>query len=230
VHEFDAVIAGLETTVVTPDGDPEFTLVLLHGYAMDRSDLAPFAHSLGLPGQFYFPRAPNRVARSGYAWWPIDINRRAVQLQNGPRDLAGEYPQGRREACAQLTDFLIAIQAQTPQRPLIIGGFSQGGMLACELVLRGNCAPKGLLLFSASRIALEEWQPLKEQMRNLPILASHGLGDTDLAYAAGENLRNWLQSAGGDVTWISFDGGHQIPLVVWRQARGFIRRLTRDHT
>jgi phospholipase/carboxylesterase len=59
-------------------------------------------------------------------------------------------------------------------------------------------------------------------------LVSHGTSDTDLAFAAGENLRNWLQDAGGDVAWVPFEGGHQIPLAVWRQTRAFARRLTRD--
>ena len=38
-------IAGLSTTVIGPEDAP-LTLVLLHGYAMQPADLAPFAHAM----------------------------------------------------------------------------------------------------------------------------------------------------------------------------------------
>jgi phospholipase/carboxylesterase len=55
---------------------------------------------------------------------------------------------------------------------------------------------------------------------------SHGRGDTDLAFAAGEALRDLLVSGGAAVTWVPFDQGHEIPLVVWRGLRKFLSTLS----
>ena len=46
--------------------------------------------------------------------------------------------------------------------------------------------------------------------------------DADLAFAAGERLRDALERDGAEVAWLPFEGGHGIPLVVWREFRRFI--------
>src|SRR4051794_30750031 len=92
-------IAGLETTLVGEPADARVVVVLLHGFAMETSDLAPFAHSLAVPGLFLFPRGPvvampEPGVRRGRAWWHIDPVARAAALARGPRDFAGEHPDG----------------------------------------------------------------------------------------------------------------------------------------
>ena len=48
-----------------------------------------------------------------------------------------------------------AAQARAGTRPLVLGGFSQGGMLACDTLLRSSLPIAALALFSSSRIAFE---------------------------------------------------------------------------
>jgi len=55
----------------------------------------------------------------------------------------------------------------------------------------------------------------------LPVLVSHGTHDPDLAFSAGEALRDFFRSSGARVTWQPFEGGHEIPLIVWRALRRF---------
>jgi phospholipase/carboxylesterase len=62
-------------------------------------------------------------------------------------------------------------------------------------------------------------------MCGLPILVSHGEADDDLSFEAGEKLRDWLVESGADVTWVPFQGGHQIPLGVWRRLRQFLTQM-----
>jgi phospholipase/carboxylesterase len=54
------------------------------------------------------------------------------------------------------------------------------------------------------------------------VLISHGRADSDLAFAAGESLRDCLTTAGAATTWVPFDQGHEVPLVVWRRLRKFL--------
>ncbi len=227
-------IAGLRATAVGSPDAP-LTLVLLHGYAMRPSDLSPFAHSLGIPAFFLFPEGPLASAGGGHAWWGVDEEAREVAIAAGPRDLANEYPPGLGAARLQLERFLAAVATEYAPRHTAIGGFSQGGMLALDWVLRrGEREPPegapsqavdGLVLLSASRLAAAAWEPRRGRLENLPVFVSHGATDTDLAFAAGERLRDFVLESAAQVTWVPFDGGHEIPLIVWRALRKFLGGL-----
>jgi phospholipase/carboxylesterase len=62
-------------------------------------------------------------------------------------------------------------------------------------------------------------------LAGLPVLVSHGQADTDLAFDAGRALHDWLHEAGCRTRWLPFEGGHEIPLPVWREFRRFLRAL-----
>ena len=225
-------IAGLETVVVGDLAAARVVVVLLHGFGMEPTDFAPFAHSLAVPGAFLFPRGPLVATvevgvERGRAWWHIDPVARAAALARGPRDFAGEHPEGlpaAREALGRFLDEVVRRGGSGPPRPLVLGGFSQGGMLACDTFLRAPRPLAGLLLLSASRIAFDEWPALLAAWGHAgfaypEVFVSHGRADDDLAFSAGEALRDCLVAAGANVTWLPFDEGHETPLLVWRRLR-----------
>ena len=215
-------IAGLRTLVVSMDRAPRITVVVLHGYAMRPEDLAPFAESIGVPAAFYFPEGPLDAEPAGRAWWPVDQERRTVAMQAGSRDLHDEHPAGAAAARGLLTRVLAEVGRRHAGLPVVLVGFSQGGMLACDALLRDRPAIAGLALLSSSRISVDEWIPLASRFAGVPILVSHGRDDPDLSFHAGEALRDLCASGGGDVTWVPFQGRHEIPLVVWRALRMFL--------
>ena len=222
-------IAGLRTTAV---GDPQapLTLVLLHGYAMRPSDLAPFAHSIGIPAYFLLPQGPQSSPNGGYAWWEVDLEAREAALTVGPRDLAHEHPDGLAAARHQFDQFLQAVTAEVKPGRMVIGGFSQGGMLALDYALCGTQQHiDGLVLMSTSRLAAREWEHQRaqrpERLKDLAVFLSHGTTDRDLAFAAGERLRGFLLESKARLTWTPFEGAHEIPLVVWRGLRKFLAAL-----
>ena len=96
-------------------------------------------------------------------------------------------------------------------------------MLACDWQLHSPRGADALLLLSASRLNVAAWQLRARTLRGLRVLVSHGRTDSDLAFAAGEQLRDFAAAAGARVTWVPFDGAHEIPLPVWRAVRGFLR-------
>ncbi|HXU06020.1 MAG TPA: hypothetical protein VN903_33930 [Polyangia bacterium] len=237
-------IAGLQTTVVGDLVASRTLIVLLHGFAMEPADLAPFAHSLGFPGAFLFPRGPIAAeiepgVERGHAWWHIDPVARAAALARGPRDFAGEHPAGLPDARARLGRFLDALGgnagpgngagdgAGAGERRVVLGGFSQGAMLVCDMFLRTPRPLAGLALLSGSRIAFDEWPPLLAKWGGPhappPVFACHGHADRDLAFDAGSALRDCLVAAGATVNWVEFEQGHEIPLVAWRHLRKFLQ-------
>lgn len=208
-----------------PQPQPRLLVVLLHGYGMQAGDLLPFASVLPPEAACCFPQATIALDDGGWTWWPVDRRLREASLRAGPRDLHDTHPPGREAARAQVAAVCRELRARHPGLPLLLGGFSQGGMLACETVLHGDCQPQGLALLSASRIAFDEWQPLGHRLRGLPVLQAHGESDGNVSHAAAVALRGFLQAAGAQVDWLSFDGGHGLPLPVWRRMKRFAQTL-----
>jgi phospholipase/carboxylesterase len=204
---------------------PRSVLVMLHGYAMDAEQIAPLAQAMGSHAALYFPRGLHAATHGGRCWWPVREEQRRASLAHGPRDLRDEYPAGRPAARDALKALIQHVRASHPRVPLLLAGFSQGGMLACDSLLHGSATADAVALLSCSRIAIDEWRPLMPRFRDLPTLVAHGTHDSDLSLAAGEALRDELRAAGADLTWVGFDGGHEITLPVWRSIKRLMRRI-----
>ena len=93
---------------------------------------------------------------------------------------------------------------------LVLGGFSQGAMLATDVVLRSSDPVAGLVVMSGAYIAEAEWSQLMPSREDLPVFQSHGSNDPLLPVDIAERLRNALVAAGLPVTWVPFSGGHGI--------------------
>jgi phospholipase/carboxylesterase len=214
-------IEGLRTIVVGAATAGSTLVVILHGYSMTAADLAPFAHSLRVDALFLFPEGPLAATDTGRCWFPLDVEARR-RAGGAPRDLADRQPEGLIAARARLGAFLLACRERYRPSRVVLGGFSQGGMLICDAVLQSAATADALLLMSSSRINVEEWRMHRERLRGLPVLIAHGQSDPELAFSAGTAFRDFLMECGARVTWLSFEGGHEIPLVVWRAVRKFL--------
>lgn len=209
-----------------PVGEARVLLVMLHGLGMDPAVLRPFLRSLALPAWGLVPEGPVDTGGGTRAWWAVDPDKRRARLAAGPSDLHDRHPAGRAEAHAALDAALHRLPCQVARLPRLVAGFSQGGMLAVDHALRADGPPPaGLALFSSTCIALDEWAPHWGRLRGMPVLVAHGRDDDDLALSAGERLRDMMIAAGARVRWLPFEGGHGLPLVVWRALRRFVAEL-----
>jgi phospholipase/carboxylesterase len=222
VSERELQLGGLRALAVGDEAAP-LAVVMLHGRQMAAADLAPFAHSLGVPAYFVFPDGPLPAEPRGRTWWPVDSEARIRRLATGPMELSAMDPEGRSEA----RGLLEALCTQLA-RPIVLVGFSQGGMLAMDHVLHGGTRPRALALLSSTRIAIADWQPRASTLAGLPVLVAHGRDDAELSFTAGELLRDFAIAGGAQVTWLPFDGGHELPLVVWRALRTQLKALAQQ--
>jgi phospholipase/carboxylesterase len=196
-------------------------LLLLHGYGAPGDDLVSIARQLPLPPEvrFAFPAAPlllepGRPEHSGRAWWHLDmVELQLAAMQRDYSALRDRVPAGLAEARAGVLRLLDELEAQhaVARSKLILGGFSQGAMLATDVTLRTDRAPAGLAILSGSLIARDEWLPLLPARAALPVLQSHGRADPILPYALAEALRDELIRAGLALEFVPFNGGHGIP-------------------
>jgi len=191
-------------------------VVLLHGYGAPGTDLVPLWRELAVPREvrFVFPEAPLELGFGGRAWWPLDMARLQDRFsKTAVERLIAEVPPGIAEARAALLELLAALERDFGAVPeqTVIGGFSQGAMLATDTVLRTSRPFAGLAVLSGTLISHDEWLPLMAARRGLPVLQSHGRADPVLPFELAERLRNELDSAGLPVEFIPFNGGHGIP-------------------
>ncbi|MEO6417982.1 MAG: esterase, partial [Polyangiaceae bacterium] len=199
-------------------------VVLLHGYGAPGEDLVPLWRVIDVPRgtRFVFPEAPLRLADTvpgaaygeGRAWWPIDMAAIQTAMMRGEvRDMTGGVPEGSvpaREALITFIEGLPAALGCAPDR-IALGGFSQGAMLATDVVLRTELPVAALVIMSGTLLADSEWTPLMARRKGLRVLQSHGREDPILPFAIAEQLRDRLTTADLDVQFVPFRGGHGIP-------------------
>jgi phospholipase/carboxylesterase len=192
-------------------------VVLLHGFGAPGDDLVSLWRVLPVPAgtRFVFPQAPLALAAQymgGRAWWMIDLARleRAMELHE-VKERVREVPEGMAAARAQLVAMLDEVDAKLCPSKVVLGGFSQGAMLSCDVALRTERPLAGLVLLSGMLLAADEWTPLMPTRKGLPVLQCHGKDDPLLPFLLAERLKDKLVEAGLDVTWVPFHGGHAIP-------------------
>jgi phospholipase/carboxylesterase len=202
-------------------------VVLLHGYDGMADDLIPFARSIGISATFVFPEGPLRLSseRAGRAWWTPDGSRARALATGTPRDLSGFEPPGLPEVRGQLAELLDELDQELGSPPLVLGGYSQGAMLAFDLALRSDRAIAGMVQLSGGRIAARRWNPLLPSRRGMRAFISHGRGDPDLSFAAAETFSDDLRTAGWQVDFCAFDGVHEISLVALRGLKKFLAQF-----
>ena len=208
-------------------------VVLLHGYGAPGDDLLVLAGIVKGPAhtRWIFPEGPLRL-NMGFgesrAWWLIDMARlEADRLAGRPRDLSLEVPAGLSHARQELESFvaLLPKALHVDYRKTVIGGFSQGAMLSCDLVMRTAFPFAGLIQLSGSLLAKQDWRPSVGKRPGLPVFQSHGTQDPILPYVMAERLRDELTAAGLAVQWQGFQGGHEIPESVLARLSGFITNV-----
>jgi phospholipase/carboxylesterase len=216
------------------DGENEaLTCVLCHGFGAPGDDLVGLAAGLRAPPgtAFVFPEAPLALpVPEAYepdgprAWWLIDIAAiERARMRGEVRDLSKAVPIGLPEARAALVAMLDELQARYPASRLVLGGFSQGAMLALDVALHDPRPLAGLVLMSGTLVSEAEWTPRMPGRRGLPVFQSHGASDPLLPFSLAERLRDLLTGAGLDVTFDAFEEGHTIPLSTLARLRTWLR-------
>ncbi len=220
-------LGPLDATVVQVSAaTPALVVVLCHGFGAPGDDLVPLAgellsHHAGLAEKvrFVFPEAPlsldESISYGARAWWRIDLERR-IELQSrgaeGFRQLREEVPPGlapaRRALMAAVDDLLRT--TGLPMSQVVLGGFSQGAMVATDLTLRLDEPPAALAIFSGTLLCEPEWRQRAPMRRGLRVIQSHGRQDPLLPFEMAVELSNLFTAAGLSVEFTPFDGGHTI--------------------
>jgi phospholipase/carboxylesterase len=206
-------------------------VVLMHGFGASGTDLVGLWRVLDVPSstRFAFPEAPHEVPGmpGARAWWMIDFARAEQAMADGPKSYANEIPPGMEEATDQVAQMLGAMQGalDVPNERLVVGGFSQGSMAACNTVFTRDVAPAGLVVLSGTPVHLDAWKAGMLSRPKLPVFQSHGTDDPLLSFQAAEQLHTTMRDAGLAAEWLPFRGGHELPMPVLMGLGQFLTAL-----
>ena len=198
-----------QTVEVETGAEPSASVIWLHGLGADGHDFEPIVPELRLPEtlplRFVFPHAPVRpVTLNGgmamRAWYDI------ISLdRSGPVDTAGI------DESSQMLEELIAREQQRGIDPgrIVLAGFSQGGAIAINTLLRSGHALAGLM-------ALSTWLPLPDALKSdnlitsIPVFMAHGQFDPMIPMQYGRAAADALAGAGFGVAWHDYPMAHAV--------------------
>ena len=184
------------------------TLIMMHGMTGDASLMRPFAEKILPEGwTLIVPEARYNHPMRGLTWWryedyDIDATRR---LNLSRRELI--------DVDSSLSQLEKIISEQAPLGPLVVGGFSQGGAMAQELmhlpiadrIVGIICIGTRLVRPMELRMRLQELDPKR-------MFWMHGEKDVRVPIEDGWAVANLFEAGGWSVELIEHNKGHMIPL------------------
>ncbi|MGH8426971.1 MAG: alpha/beta hydrolase [Gammaproteobacteria bacterium] len=182
------------------------SIVWLHGLGADGHDFEPTVPELGLSTvRFVFPHAPVRkVTLNGgmpmRAWFDI------VRLNfEGGWDETGVA-----EAVTRVDELLRREETRgVPRERQFLAGFSQGGAVALEYLLRRGGGLVGVVALSSFHPAgVRGASPVAPGAP--PLFAAHGLYDPVVPLVLGERTQAAFAHAGYEVSWHRYPMAHQV--------------------
>jgi phospholipase/carboxylesterase len=79
-----------------------------------------------------------------------------------------------------------------------------------------------LILLSGTFVDEASWTQAMPARRGLPVFIAHGRQDDVLRFDTASRLAEAMRRAGLQVTWVPFDGGHEIPASVVTELNHFL--------
>ena len=216
----------LYTAHVPPGEGPFPTVLMLHGWGASAHDLlglAPIVHGGGAlvlcpQGPVGFQIAPEQApGMLGFGWWPI-----APDSEIDP----DAFDTARQAVASFLND--ACERYPIDRRKIVVLGFSQGGVMAYDLVLGDPERFAGLVALSSwLPEAVDTAVPSQEAMNNFPALVVHGTKDPMIPVENAQESRQRLLARGVNVQYREFEMEHEInqealrEIVIWLEEKVF---------
>ena len=178
-------------------------VILLHGFGASMRDLVGLAPSIDRSGYLYlFPNAPIRMqfeyGMTGYAWTP-----------------SGGQPGGE-DAATRAEELLVGFFDEAMERHgiteggMVMGGFSQGGMMSYRFGLRRPEMFAGLVVLSGRVTSPEILADNLPEHRDQPIFVAHGTQDAVIGVAAARESKDFLTAQGYSPQYREYNMAHEI--------------------
>lgn len=176
------------------------TLVMMHGMTGTSEMMRPFAEKILPEGwDLLVPEAPFEHKNRGFTWWRYENDDEPGRRILTPVELA------------DIDASLLKLKQILPDDKLVLGGFSQGGAMAQEL-LQFDLDVIGIVAMGTRAVRPLE---LKQRLLDIPkssLYWMHGERDHRVSLEAGKEIAEIFEESGWDVTRIEHEKGHMIPI------------------
>lgn len=193
-------------------------LVLMHGVGSNEHDL--FSLAPQIPEQFHVVslRAPFRMGPGAFAWFDFSIEPHGERTINEPQE--AESRALLEQAVAQA-----AQQLGIAADHVVVGGFSQGGIMALSLLLSRPELMRAALVWHSRLLAqiVPHIAPA-DAFHGKHLWLSHGTQDNVIPLAAAQSIRRQVQTLPLHLRYEEFNSAHEIRpaelahTVTWLQA------------
>ena len=192
-------------------------LVLMHGVGSNEQDL--FGLAPYIPETFHVVslRAPYRMGPNANAWFEFGVN------PDGSRTIDEEQEIASRALVVQTVEALTR-QLNVPASRVIMGGFSQGGIMSLSVLLTKPELVAGAMALHSRLLpeGLSQIAPASA-FAGKQLWVSQGLQDNVIPVANGHFIVKQVEPLGLNLTYREFEGAHEIrpqeltALVAWLQ-------------
>ena len=211
---------SLRYLTVEPDGyQPERRypmVILLHGFGSHMGDLAGLSQAMDRHGFLYaFPNAPIRLelgyGAEGYGW------------ATSPEGDGGEVAHSEEMLAAFVEEVVGRYQVVPGQ--VVLGGFSQGGMMTYQYGLPNPQLFRGLMALSSM---VRDYDGLRARLppsRAQSIFIAHGTKDTMIPLGDAHESHRFLEAEGYKPEYREYEMGHEITQDVLVDLGSWLRGL-----
>jgi phospholipase/carboxylesterase len=207
---------GLNARVRPAAGEPAGALVLFHGRGADEHDLFPLLDALDPERRLVgaTPRGPLSMPPGGAHWYVLGgIGTPERETFSASYVAASSWLEG-----------FLAEHGVGYDR-LVLGGFSQGGVMAYSLGLgSGRPRPAAIVAFSSFVPTVEGFE-LDLSPPLPPVAIGHGTLDPVIEVEWGRRARALLESAGAEVLYGETPMFHQIDPAFVREVSDWLRAV-----
>lgn len=193
------------------EGEPDLTVVWMHGMGSDKEDFKHFAETIRRCGgpacRFILPNAPVRSI-TGYQGMPLRawFDMRSADLENNEDEL-GMLDTAK--TIDRLVDFIV--QEGTPRNRIILGGFSQGAVMSLLCGLRAKEPLAGI-------VALSGYVPLAHRLFKeitpagaaTPVFMGHGTLDSMISPVLAHSGARALGKFTSNLHFLTYDMEHEV--------------------
>ena len=204
----------------TEESARPWLLVLMHGVGSNEDDLFGLAPSV--PPQFHLLslRAPNTLGHGSYAWFEFGVK------PNGERVINEEQEAQSRAQLGQVVQ-AAAMQLGIPPERVVVGGFSQGGIMSLSLLLTQPRLLHAALVWHSRLLpqALQQAAPASA-LQGKALWVSHGLQDMVIPLANAHIIREHFEKLPVDLTYREYPGVHEIRAQELQDSMDWMHGLT----
>ncbi|MDR2298450.1 MAG: dienelactone hydrolase family protein [Comamonas sp.] len=197
-------LSFLERPAQPGPGQQPWLLVLMHGVGSNERDL--FGLAPYVPPQFHVIslRAPFAMGQGAYAWFQFTVDADGTRHIHVPQEQqARALVQQAVQACAE--------QLGIPAQRIVLGGFSQGGIMALSQLLTQPQTLHAVLIWHSRLLSeIASLHAPAQAFGGKSAWVSHGTYDNVIPLTSAHAIRDRLAQLPLQLSYQEYPGAHEI--------------------